>query len=229
MDQQIFNLNWEAFNDHVREMLQELLNCNDHADVTLVCEDKIQFKVHKILLSACSQVFKSIISLDSRSNPLIYLRGIQSSEMKSILEFIYLGQATVIHDKVKDFLDVAKSLEIKELSKAVEFDNEERNDIDEKTQEQIVMSADEGVGLETENKSKLLTPNNYIDVFQVDGKFQCNQCDKQYADKKSLFRHVKTFHDGMTYPCDECNYNGNTKFHLNRHKNSKHKINKITH
>ena len=75
-------------------MLHEMMKSSYIADVTLVCDDKIQFKAHLIILSACSSVFKSIINDLSQNSSVIYLRGIQHQEMESILEFIYLGAAT---------------------------------------------------------------------------------------------------------------------------------------
>merc|ERR1712133_174856 len=85
-------------------------------DVTLVCDDKKQFKAHKIVLSACSTVFKSIINDLPQNSSVIYLRGIQHQEMESILQFMYLGEVTLSHKTMKEFLDVAKNLEIKEIS-----------------------------------------------------------------------------------------------------------------
>merc|ERR1712208_243321 len=91
-------------------------------DVTLVYDDKIQFKAHKIVLSACSTVFKSIINDLPQNNSVIYLRGVQHQEMESILEFMYLGVATFYQKRMNEFLNAAKNLEIKEISKDVEFD-----------------------------------------------------------------------------------------------------------
>ena len=56
------NLNWHTYLDHLREMLHEMMKSDDLTDVTLVCDDKKQFNAHKIVLSACSSVFKSIIN-----------------------------------------------------------------------------------------------------------------------------------------------------------------------
>ena len=96
MDQ--FNLNWHSYNDHLKEMMHNLLLSHESSDVTLVCEDKTKFKAHKFVLNACSPVFNSIISDLPQKDPVIYLRGIQAPEMKSILQFMYLGQATFYQD-----------------------------------------------------------------------------------------------------------------------------------
>ena len=36
-----FNLNWHTYNDHLKEMMQHLIQSNESTDVTLVCEDRI--------------------------------------------------------------------------------------------------------------------------------------------------------------------------------------------
>ena len=124
MDQ--FNLNWHSYNDHLKEMMHNLLVSHESSDVTLVCEDKTKFKAHKFVLNACSPVFQSIINELPQKDPVIYLRGVHAQEMKSILQFMYLGQATFYQDRMNEFLNVAKSLEIKEISKDVDFDNTEK-------------------------------------------------------------------------------------------------------
>jgi len=114
-----FNLNWHTFDDHLKEMMQNLMHTHESTDVTLVYEDKIKFKAHQFVLKASSRVFHSIINDLPQKEPVIYLRGILSHEMKSILQFIYLGQAKVYQDRMKEFLCVVKSLQIKEIRNGV--------------------------------------------------------------------------------------------------------------
>merc|ERR1712126_469483 len=116
-------------------MLHEMMKSNELTDVTLVCDDKKQFKAHKNVLSACSSVFKSIINDLPQNNSVIYLRGIQHQEVETILEFMYLGVATFYQERTNEFLNVAKNLEIKEISKNVEFNNDEEfnEDMEEPT------------------------------------------------------------------------------------------------
>merc|ERR1712126_174757 len=128
MNQEKYNLNWHTYSDHLREMLHEMRESDQLTDVTLVCDDKKQFKAHKIVLSACSSVFKSIINDLPQNSSVIYLRGIQHQEMESILEFMYLGVATFYQEKSNEFLNAAKNLEVKEISKDVEFDEDNGND-----------------------------------------------------------------------------------------------------
>merc|ERR1711939_69370 len=109
----------------------KLMESNEAADVTLVCEDKTKFKAHKFVLMSCSPVFQSIINdLPKIGDSVIYPRGVLAQEMKSILQFMYLGQATFYQDRMNEFLEVAKTLEIKEIGKDVDYnaDVEQEND-----------------------------------------------------------------------------------------------------
>ena len=76
MNQEKFNLTWHTYKDHLREMLNDMMSLNELKDITLVSEDRKKFKAHKVVLSACSSVFKTIISDPILSSPIIYLRGI---------------------------------------------------------------------------------------------------------------------------------------------------------
>merc|ERR1712098_375274 len=124
MNQEKLDLTWFTYTDHLREMLHDMMTATEMTDVTIVSEDKKQFKAHKVVLSACSPVFKSIFSETNLSNSSIFLRGIQSHELESIFQFIYLGKATFYQDRMNEFLNVAKSLEIKEISKESHNDEE---------------------------------------------------------------------------------------------------------
>ena len=91
MDQEKYTLTWHTYPDHLRGMMNEMMMSEDFADVTLVTDDKKQIKAHRNILSACSPVLKDILKIDpSNNHPVIYLRGIQHSEIESILQFIYL-------------------------------------------------------------------------------------------------------------------------------------------
>ena len=124
MHQEKYNLTWHTFSGHLRDMLHKMMKTNYQTDVTLVCDDNKHFKAHKIVLSACSSVFKSIINNLPQNSSVIYLRGIQHQEMESILEFMYLGVATFYQERMNEFLNFAITLEIEEISKVVEFENE---------------------------------------------------------------------------------------------------------
>ena len=115
-----------------------MITSHEFTDVTLVTDDKQQIRAHRNILSACSPVFKNILQIDCNStNPVIYLRGIQHSEMESIMQFIYLGEARFYEERMGDFLKVSKDLEIKNLSTGNEMTQTDLNETHENNREDI--------------------------------------------------------------------------------------------
>ena len=218
-----YNLNWHNYSDHLREMLHELMKSNELTDVTLVCDDKRQFEAHKFVLSACSSVFKSIVNNLPQNNSVIYLRGIQYQEMESILEFMYLGVATFYQERLNEFLNVAKNLEIKEISKDVEFDEE-----NVKSEEPDI--PDNETSLEDEPQTKTYSNSaknmQLIDSTQIqrtsEGSFDCDQCESKFTLKGNLMKHIKSIHEGQKYACNQCDFQATQRGHLKIHRQSMH-------
>ena len=119
--------NWMSSSTYVTEILQEFLNSNNLTDVTLVSDDLQEIQAHRVVLSACSPVLKNMLQKRNGGVPVIYLKGIKFSEMEPILQFMYLGITTVEQSKISGFLEVAKNLEIKELSKDVKMSDSPQN------------------------------------------------------------------------------------------------------
>ena len=220
-----FNLKWHTYNEHLRELMQHLLQSNESTDITLVCEDKTKLKAHKFVLNACSPVFQSIINDLPQKDPVIYLRGVLSSEMKSIMQFMYLGQATFYQDRMNDFLNVAKSLEIKEISKNVD------SNVDDSIQDQ---EYDEKInnGNSLEEKTIVNPSNVEAEMEQLSsklnihmneaGQYPCEKCDKYYTYKCDLKKHIQSAHEGIKFPCNNCGYKATHKQALLRHIKSIH-------
>ena len=101
MSEEKCNLKWNTHPDYLREMLNYMMKSEQLTDVTLVCDDRRKFKAHKIVLSACSPVFKDIILDLPPNDSVIYLRGVQHQEIEPIIEFMYLGEATFQQERMK--------------------------------------------------------------------------------------------------------------------------------
>ena len=87
-----YTLNWYTFSEHLQVMFKDLFEEGKNSDVTLVSDDQTQFKAHKIVLSACSPVFKKIIDTNPSQHSLISLRGIQSLQIRQgVTLFIYIS------------------------------------------------------------------------------------------------------------------------------------------
>merc|ERR1719342_218157 len=217
MNQEKFNLTWHTYTDHLREMLHDMMSSNELTDVTLVSEDKKQFKVHKVVLSASSPVFKSIISDNILSSPIIYLKGIQSMEIESILQFLYLGEATFHQERMNEFLTVAKSLEIEEIGKESENpENDEKQQFDQTSE--LPANNDEMENIVENkhiNKQRQVRSNN-------GNVYPCQQCNYKATHLHHLKRHIKSIHYGVNYPCDQCKFKATHPNTLRRHIKSIH-------
>ena len=112
------NLTWHTFSSHGKDLFQDLMKSKKFTDVTLVSDDQYQYEAHKFILSACSSVFQELLSCNPM-NPFIYLRGVNHEEVESLLQFMYLGEAKITHDRIDAFLNVAKDLNIKEIGSNV--------------------------------------------------------------------------------------------------------------
>ena len=218
---QKYTLNWQTFTDHLQLMFKDLYEDGKHSDVTLVCDDQTQFKAHKIVLGACSPVFKKIIDNNLTQHPLIYLRGIQSYEMESILQFMYLGEGKFCYERMGEFMKVAKDLEVKDISKGVELPNKE-----EDVTEESVMGTEEKDTIEdiipkqTPEKISQRQPRNKIssNIMSI----VCPECGKGFTRDDILLAHFRYTHEGIKYPCNQCDYQATTQSSLQQHIKSKH-------
>ena len=84
--------------------------------MTLACEDGQQLEAHKVILASSSPFFEKILQKNKHSNPLIYLKGFQSKDFVSILDFLYCGEANVYQEDLDSFLAIAEEFQLKCLT-----------------------------------------------------------------------------------------------------------------
>ena len=221
-----YTLNWHTFTDHLRLMFKDLYEDGKHSDVTLVCDDQTQFKAHKVVLSACSPVFQKIIDDNPSQHPLIYLRGIQSYEMESILQFMYLGEGKIYYERMGEFIKVAKELDVKEISKGVEMQNGE-----EHVPEETVMDDEEKETYEDEEpkqtpENKIMKRQPRVHILSNAKSADCPECGKMFSKKGDMVRHYRSKHEGVNYPCNQCDYQAPERGSLKKHVRSKHDVTK---
>lgn len=53
--------------------------------------------------------------------------------------------------------------------------------------------------------------------------YECQNCAKKFSDKSNLGRHIKSQHEGVTYPCKFCDFKAKQTSHLKGHIISWHK------
>ena len=89
-------LQWNDFKEVVSIAFGKLRTNNDFGDVTLAYEDGKHIEAHRVILAASSPFFEKILKKSKHSHPLIYLRGFQSKDIMSFLDFLYFGEANVL-------------------------------------------------------------------------------------------------------------------------------------
>ena len=221
MDQEKFGVSWPNYLDHLRSMMKGLMMNDEFSDVTLVTEDKKHINANIFILSTCSLVFRDIFLKNRNSNPIIYLRGVQYSELEPMIQFIYLGEASFYEERMDEFLAVAKSLQIKGLcndESETEFElNFKPSACDsvrsENFEEETVMSDQIKIQEQQERPRE---------DAQVKGRYDCDLCHKTYSLKGGLKIHKQSAHQGIKYACDQCDHQFTTKHSLTEHIQSKH-------
>ena len=117
-----FELKWHSHANHFQNLIKNLLQSEDQSDVTLVCDDQVKLKAHKLILKSCSPVFESIFSNNdsAASRETIYLHGVSHLDMKPILDYIYQGKVSLDVRRMINFKEVAKNLKIKDAGEFME-------------------------------------------------------------------------------------------------------------
>ena len=118
-----FCLRWNDFDKNVSKSFASIRDKNQFFDCTLATDDDIEYldklRAHKVILSACSEFFRDILtreSLYAHPNPLLYLKGISAKDLMHVLDFMYLGEVNVAKEELDKFLEVADTLKIKGLT-----------------------------------------------------------------------------------------------------------------
>ena len=112
---QQYCLRWNNHQHNLFSVFEDLLNQEAFVDVTLAC-DGLQLKAHKMVLSACSPYFQSMLYNTPDRHPIVFLRDVRYHEMKALLEFIYRGEVSVDQENLSSLLKVAEGLKIKGLA-----------------------------------------------------------------------------------------------------------------
>jgi len=173
-----------------------------------------------------------------------YIRGIQSHQIEKILQFIYLGKATIYQDQMIEFLDVAKSLEIEEVVKVLMTDVKNLNNVkDDILHNKDTKCSEENLrnSVIKENPMKIdrcgsdfickrcnikfkrkVNVRRHIRAFHIGEKYSCDQCPSKFSYRYGLVEHKRTIHEGIIYSCDKCNYEAKSRTLLLHHVKSVH-------
>ena len=223
-----FSLKWNDFHSNVSKSF-ELLREEDYLhDVTLVTDDNTQMSAHKLVLSACSDYFKSLFKNNKKhSHPLICLNGLSSDDLKNVLDYMYNGEVKIFQKDLERFVEVAQRFRLDGLLE--NNSNEKQQDTfvqikvnaqtsspnsryikDEIFEEEIQESNKN----ELANVEKVASTSTNIQELEEqisqylekcpDGLFRCTLCGKTGKQKQNTKQHIETHIEGLEFPCDKC-------------------------
>lgn len=98
-------LKWVDHQPTIMSAFRTLLENGAFADCTLSAEG-ISVRAHKIVLSACSRYFETILAQQFDKHPIFVLKDVKYEELRAIIDYMYKG----------GLLEVAKLLQIKGLT-----------------------------------------------------------------------------------------------------------------
>ena len=99
MEDENFTYVWSSYDKHLKETLQEMHKMSKYYDVMLVCDDLVNISSHKAILSSYSKMFRDIFDFGNiDSNVVLFLHGVQSDMLKSIMQYIYVGEIQLKND-----------------------------------------------------------------------------------------------------------------------------------
>ena len=221
-----FCLKWNDFENNISKTFSQLRGETELFDVTLVGQDQKKVSAHRLVLSACSDFFKNIFYSNSHSHPLLYLDGVDSSEVNLMLDYIYHGEVQIHEEQLDRFLEVAKKLKLEGLTNE---DGEHGKEANETLEEAVAIE------IETEEEEivirKAATNTKEIDqkiskyiVRGEDRKYSCGFCGKSGVKLAGdIKRHIETHLDDLSFPCQSCEKTFKSRDTLRKHKNKYHR------
>ena len=107
---------WDDSYQNTAGSFQDMKRDIEFADVTLVTEGDHQIEAHRIILSAGSPFFRTVLKRNKHSHPLIYMSGVNTRDLVSIVDFIYHEEAVVFQEDLEGFLALAEDLQMNNLT-----------------------------------------------------------------------------------------------------------------
>ena len=151
------------------------------------------------------------------------------------MQFIYLGEAKFYEERMSEFLQVSKDLEIKDLSTGIEMNDQTSSEESSENENNVAAEdvyedleetgSDANVDYQPQTVTRQNIGNKEANkkVSTTDGvKYACYQCDHQATRQEFLTRHIQSVHEGVKYACNKCDYQATQQSNLTSHVKRKH-------
>ena len=111
-------LKWDFLQNNWSSSFGNLRKDEEFSDVTLASEDGTHIKCHKVILASSSPFFTETLKKVKHPHPLIYMRGVKALELAAMVDFLYLGEASLNKESLDAFLCLAEELRLRGLNGA---------------------------------------------------------------------------------------------------------------
>ena len=110
------NFEFKDFSSFLMGVFEEIFESNCFSDIELMGDDNIPLKAHKAILRSFSSTLREYMS----SRQIFQIQRVQVSgvnyhDLKSLLQFVYLGEVNVARENLEKFFAIAKFLGIEQL------------------------------------------------------------------------------------------------------------------
>ena len=247
MESEKFCLSWNDFQATISNSFKTFQKDGDFHDITLVTEDMKQLKAHKVILSACSEFFQTILKANAHSHPLIYLNGVDSTNMQFILEYMYNGKVSIYQDQLDVFLSRAQTLKVMGLigdQEQTDSPSSSRNyksesiigtDLPPKQLHSRKIQNKAKIPKQNVDEKKLLTALSrtsetlpLADMSELDSKLEeltdridgvwtCKSCGRTAQRKRDLHWHIESHFGDLSLPCGHCDKTFRSKRSIESH------------
>ena len=228
-----FCLKWNDFNSNVAKSFKLLRNEQEFFDVTLVSDDHKKVQAHRVVLSACSSYFKSILrGNDESSKILLCLDQINSQELSNVLDYIYNGEVQILQDDINRFLDIAQRFQLDGLLKSDE-DTKPVEEVfflpEENINKPEVKERNVGVNISSQESITIQPFGSITSIEELDstieknfekdieGYFCCKICGKKDKKKFNIREHIETHIEGLSFPCNQCEHVSRSRQGIRKH------------
>ncbi|XP_048516829.1 zinc finger and SCAN domain-containing protein 10 isoform X2 [Dendroctonus ponderosae] len=138
MGSEHYCLRWNNHQANLLGVCAQLLRDERLVDVTLACADEGRcIRAHKVVLSACSAYFRALFVDHPARHPIVILKDVRFSDLRTIVEFMYKGEVRVEYAQLNRLLQTAESLKVKGLA---EMTQEYKPDPPEQTEPEELVS-----------------------------------------------------------------------------------------
>ena len=247
-----FNLKWNDFQTNASKSFGLFRNESYLHDVTLVSDDYKQIPAHKLVLSACSEYFRSIFMQTKQSQPLLCLDGVSAGDIQNVLDYVYEGEVKIYQEELDRFLNVAQKLKLEGLMSDKEKHNNEEDELEtmepviEETETSRVNYEESRVQQRQRDTKRPLSntqPESFHGTVSLpdittlsngenvidngDETLSCAICGKIVRGKNrkwDMKKHLEVHTEGVSYNCPVCQKSFRSKNSFTYHKSHYHRF-----